>query len=114
MFEDLEDISESNDFLNLLLDNIAAGVLIADGEGRIHRYNQTLLDLFERPEAAPIELLTRQTPADREPLTLEVEPGEERHLQVSTRPLLFRGREMVLVIIHDVTAEVNQRRELER
>ncbi len=153
MFTDLEDLHESNDFLNLLLDNITAAVLIADGGGRIHRFNRSFLDLFDSPQRDPtetrfgeamrcryhgeegrpcgetthcgncvlrqtlVETLTKDVPVDRQPLTREFFRGGQastRHLELSTRKLAFKGRDMVLVIIHDVTGEVTQREELER
>lgn len=153
MFTDLEDLHESNDFLNLLLDNITAAVLIADEDGRIHRFNRSFLDLFDSPQRDPsetrfgeamrcryqgeearpcgetthcgncvlrhtfVETLTKDVPVDRQPLTREFfrdGQAELRHLELSTRRLAFKGRAMVLVIIHDVTEEVTRREELER
>ena len=153
MNSDLDDLHESNDFLNLLLDNISSAVLIADEKGRIHRFNRSFLDLFDSPQRDPtetrfgeamrcryredesrpcgetthcencilrqtlIETLTKDVPVDRAPLTREFYRegrAETRHLELSTRGLSFKGREMVLVIIHDVTDEVTQREELER
>jgi sigma-B regulation protein RsbU (phosphoserine phosphatase) len=44
---DLEDLRESNEFLNLILDNIDAAVLIADDSLQIHQVNDSFLNLFD-------------------------------------------------------------------
>jgi len=43
----LEDLRESNQFLNLILDNIDAAVLIADDSLQIHQVNDSFLNLFD-------------------------------------------------------------------
>ncbi|MFO8085042.1 MAG: SpoIIE family protein phosphatase [Desulfobacterales bacterium] len=47
MQTDLKDLKESNEFLNLLLDNINAAVLIADENFRIFQVNNFFLELFD-------------------------------------------------------------------
>ena len=44
----LEDLRESNEFLNLILDNIDAAVLIADESLQVHQVNDSFLNLFDR------------------------------------------------------------------
>jgi len=44
----LDDLRESNEFLNLLLDNINSAVLIIDEEFRIHQFNGVFHELFDR------------------------------------------------------------------
>ncbi|MEE4111397.1 MAG: SpoIIE family protein phosphatase [Desulfobacteraceae bacterium] len=43
----LQDLRESNEFLNYLLDNMGAAVLIADENYQIHQFNDSFLDLFD-------------------------------------------------------------------
>lgn len=44
---DLNDLKESNEFLNLILDNIDAAVLIADDSLQVHQVNDSFLNLFD-------------------------------------------------------------------
>ncbi len=48
MWTELENLKESNEFLNLLLDNINSAVLIADEDLKIHQFNDSFLDLFDK------------------------------------------------------------------
>ena len=43
----LQDLRESNAFLNYILDNMGAAVLIADENFRIHQFNDSFLNLFD-------------------------------------------------------------------
>jgi sigma-B regulation protein RsbU (phosphoserine phosphatase) len=45
---ELDDLKESSEFLNLLLDNIDAAVLVADENFQVHQFNRSFLDLFDR------------------------------------------------------------------
>ncbi len=45
---ELDDLKESSEFLNLLLDNIDAAVLVADEKLQIHQFNRSFLGLFDR------------------------------------------------------------------
>ena len=45
---ELKDLRESNEFLNLLLDNINSAILIADENLQIHHFNNSFLDLFDK------------------------------------------------------------------
>ena len=47
MTTELQNLKESNEFLNLLLDNINSAVLIADENLRIHQFNNSFLNLFD-------------------------------------------------------------------
>jgi phosphoserine phosphatase RsbU/P len=44
---ELKDLKESNEFLNLLLDNINSAILIADENFQIHHFNDSFLNLFD-------------------------------------------------------------------
>lgn len=48
MITDFKDLRESKEFLNLLLDNINSAVLIADENLRIHQFNNSFLNLFDK------------------------------------------------------------------
>ncbi len=47
---DLEDLKESNDFLNALYSNVTSGIFLADGEARIHNFNDAFKALFYKRE----------------------------------------------------------------
>ncbi len=47
MVPELQNLKESNEFLNLLLDNMNSAVLIADENLRIHQFNNSFLNLFD-------------------------------------------------------------------
>ena len=55
MWTELENLKESNEFLNLLLDNINSAVLIADENLRIHQFNNSFLDLFDKATESAID-----------------------------------------------------------
>ena len=44
----LEDLRESNEFLNLLLTNINSAVLIVDEHLNIHQFNDFFINLFDK------------------------------------------------------------------
>lgn len=50
MKTDLENLRESNDFLNLLLDNINSAVLISDENLQIYQFNDAFLNLFDKAQ----------------------------------------------------------------
>jgi sigma-B regulation protein RsbU (phosphoserine phosphatase) len=43
----LDDLKESNEFLNLIFENINSAILIADENMRIHQFNKSFLSLFD-------------------------------------------------------------------
>ena len=47
MAPELQNLKESNEFLNLLLDNINSAVLVADDNLQIHQFNKSFLSLFD-------------------------------------------------------------------
>ena len=55
MQTNLEDLKESNEFLNLLLDNINSAVLIADEDLQIHEFNNSFLNLFDNAAECTLE-----------------------------------------------------------
>jgi sigma-B regulation protein RsbU (phosphoserine phosphatase) len=50
----LQDLRESNEFLNLVLDNVGSAVLIADENLQIHQFNGSFLDLFDMAAEFPV------------------------------------------------------------
>jgi phosphoserine phosphatase RsbU/P len=44
----IEDLRESNDFLNTLLDHMNSAVIIVDQEGMIHHFNDVFLSIFDK------------------------------------------------------------------
>ena len=55
MWTELQNLKESNEFLNLLLDNMNSAVLIADENLKIHQFNDSFLDLFDKATESVIE-----------------------------------------------------------
>ena len=49
----LQDLRESNEFLNHILDNMGAALLIADENFRIHQFNDSFLTLFDSAAIVP-------------------------------------------------------------
>jgi len=151
MWTELEDLKESNEFLNLLLDNINSAVLIADENLQIHQFNDSFLNLFDSAAESVLEAsfgetagcvnaitenkacgqtshcaqcilrrsliqtLTDRVPVDNQPLNrvfyINGEPVD-KHLQFSTRTIMYQGRKMFLIIIYDVTDIEQQKNEL--
>ncbi len=152
MTSELQNLKESSAFLNLLLDNIDAAVLIVDEKLRVHQVNRSFLDLFDRAadqltrasfgqisgcvnavqeqkacgstsqcqfcllNDALLKTLTTPTAVNRQRLerTFYIDGRAVRkHLEFSARPIRFQGRQMILVIIYDITARERQKKELE-
>ena len=151
MWTELEDLKESNEFLNQLLDNINSAVLIADENLQIHQFNDSFLSLFDSAAESVLEAsfgettgcvnaitenkacgqtshcaqcilrrsliqtLTDRVPVDNQPLNrvfyINGEPVQ-KHLQFSTRTIMYQGRKMFLIIIYDVTDIEQQKNEL--
>ena len=151
MATELNDLKESNEFLNLLLDNINSAVLIADENLQIHQFNNSFLSLFDSAAETVLEAgfgettgcvnavvenkscgqtshcaqcilrrsliqtLTDRVPVDNQPLNrvfyINGEPVE-KHLQFSTRTIMYQGQKMFLIIIYDVTDIEQQKIEL--
>ena len=152
MLTQLQDLKESNEFLNLLLDNINSAVLIADENLQIHQFNDSFLNLFDSAAESVLEAtfgetagcvnavvenkscgqtshcaqcilkrsliqtLTDRVPVDNQPLNrvfyINGEPVE-KHLQFSTRTIMYQGEKMFLIIIYDVTDIETQKIELQ-
>ena len=55
MAPELQNLKESNEFLNLLLDNINSAVLIADENLHIHQFNNSFLNLFDTAAECTLE-----------------------------------------------------------
>ncbi|MGD9331438.1 MAG: SpoIIE family protein phosphatase [Desulfobacterales bacterium] len=142
MGTNLSDLRESNEFLNLLLDNINSAVLIADENLQIHAFNNSFLNMFDRSTDQPVktsfgqiagcvnavaenrpcgqtsqcqfcsirrsllDTLLKKAPVDRQRLErrfyIDGRPVT-KYLEFSARPIQFRGRRMIMVMIHDIT-----------
>jgi sigma-B regulation protein RsbU (phosphoserine phosphatase) len=55
MWTELQNLKESNEFLNLLLNNMNSAVLIADENLKIHQFNDSFLDLFDKATESVLE-----------------------------------------------------------
>jgi sigma-B regulation protein RsbU (phosphoserine phosphatase) len=53
---EIKDLKDSNDFLNLLLDNMDTAVLIADENLKIHEFNESFLSLFDRSYDSVVDI----------------------------------------------------------
>jgi sigma-B regulation protein RsbU (phosphoserine phosphatase) len=152
MSPELQNLKESNEFLNLLLDNINSAVLIADENLQIHQFNNSFLNLFDTAVESALEsgfgettgcvnavlenkpcgetsqcadcILRRSlvhnlidnAPVQKQSLNrvfyINGEPLT-KHLQFSSRSIMFQGQKMFLVIIYDVTDIEQQKIELQ-
>lgn len=52
---EIDNLKESNEFLNLIFDNINSAILVADEGMRIHQFNQSFLQLFDRAADRQLE-----------------------------------------------------------
>ena len=52
---ELDNLKESNEFLNLILENINSAILIADENMRIHQFNNSFLSLFDSAAERVVE-----------------------------------------------------------
>lgn len=150
---ELHNLKESNEFLNLLLDNINSAVLIADEKLQIHQFNDSFLNLFDTAAECTVESgfgeasgcvqailenkpcgetsqcadcilrqslvhnLIENSPVNKQSLDrvfyINGEPVT-KHLQFSTRSIMFQGQKMFLVIIYDVSDIEKQKIELQK
>lgn len=147
-----DDLRESNEFLNLLLNNISSAVLIADENLQIHQFNDFFVKLFDSSldtfveksfgqvtgcinavlENKPcgetsqckqcilrrslLHTILEKVPTDR--MSLERifyinGEAKQKYLEFSTRPIIYRGQKLILVIIYDVTDIEQKKIELE-
>ncbi|CAB1074819.1 Serine phosphatase RsbU, regulator of sigma subunit [Olavius algarvensis Delta 1 endosymbiont] len=153
MAPELQNLKESNEFLNLLLDNINSAVLIADENLQIHQFNNSFLNLFDTAVESVLEAgfgettgcvnavlenkpcgetsqcancilrrslvsnLIDDAPVNKQSLNrvfyINGEPLT-KHLQFSSRSIMFQGQKMFLVIIYDVTDIEQQKIELQK
>lgn len=150
---DLDDLRDSKEFLNLILDNMGAAVLIADEDLQIHQFNRSFLNLFDRAAESPdlktfgefsgcvnavtegkpcgrtsacgacilrrslLRTLIADVPVDRKPLDRVFYirgQAVRKHLHITTRRIVYRGRTMILVILYDVTDIERQKVELQQ
>ena len=61
MWTELKNLKESNEFLNLLLDNINSAVIIADENLQIHQFNDSFLDLFDKATESVLDATFGET-----------------------------------------------------
>ncbi len=144
----IENLRESNEFLNALLDNMNSAVLIVDQERKIHHFNDVFLSIFDKEPSqvnerrcgeamgcfysveekmscgdtshcadcplrhSIISAFTERVPVVKARLTREFmfkDGFEIKHLEFSTRYLSFHGKQMIVVIIYDITELENRR-----
>lgn len=48
----LDDLRESNEFLNAVIDNINSAIFVLDQEIRVHQFNHSFQQLFDKSEEA--------------------------------------------------------------
>jgi sigma-B regulation protein RsbU (phosphoserine phosphatase) len=147
------DFRESNEFLNLLLDNINIAVLLADANLRIQHVNSSFLQLFGKPKEdvltkgfgratdckyrveenkecgetsqcddCPVRRSISKTMLENIPVDkmrmqrvfyISGRPVT-KYLEITTRPIQFQGRKMILVILYDVTGMEEQKIQLQQ
>lgn len=138
---DPENLRESTEFLNTVLDNMESAVLLLDKEMRIHHVNRRFLELFRPPgeevlgaycgnalscghaveesaecgkssrcgecglRAAAAQALAGEIPRRSRLVRRFYVRGrpERKHLDYSCRHMAYKGRDMALVVLHDVT-----------
>jgi phosphoserine phosphatase RsbU/P len=144
----INELKESNDFLNTLLDQITSAVFIADKHMRVHSVNNALETLFYKDKEQLIGNLygnavgcafavlegkvcgttshcdecllrsslfrafTEKVPTVRERIKREFFIGNKpvlKYLQFSTKYIQYHGKEMVLIIVDDITEIETQR-----
>ena len=149
----IPDLKESNEFLNILYDNITSAILIVDHDIKIQAFNNSFGTLFRKDNDEIIEArcgnalgcihtynenvecgqtsncdtctlrnsliraFLHKVPTTKSIVDRQFVIGGEifrKHFQFSTRTILFENREMVLVIIDDITTEKQQQEELDR
>lgn len=136
-----EDLRESTEFLNAVLDNMESAVLLLDKELRIHHANRRFMELFQPSgrdvlgsccgnalscghaveEGVECGKSSRCGDCDLRRSALQALSGgtprrsrlarrfhvlgkpERKHLDISCRPMTYRGRAMALAVLHDVT-----------
>ena len=79
MWTELEDLKESNEFLNLLLDNINSAVLIADENLQIHQFNNSFLSLFDSAAESVLEASFGETAGCVNAITENKACGQTSH-----------------------------------
>jgi len=79
MWAELEDLKESNEFLNLLLDNINSAVLIADENLQIHQFNDSFLTLFDSAAESVLEASFGETAGCVNAITENKSCGQTSH-----------------------------------
>jgi phosphoserine phosphatase RsbU/P len=145
---EINELKESNDFLNTLLDHITSAVFIADKHMRVHSVNNALQTLFYRDKeqivgnlygnavgcafavlegkvcgttshcdecllrSSLFRAFTEKVPTVRERIKREFFIGNKsvlKYLQFSTKYIQYHGKEMVLIIVDDITEIETQR-----
>ncbi len=124
---DLLRADRDSEFLAILFDALADGVLVIDERGIIRSASRAALELFrygaDQALNQPVSLLMRlPAPSGQESPWLAAQSvrrevtglcrdGEERALRLGVGSLMWQGREMLAITCHDVT---EQRRHTER
>jgi len=148
----LDDLRESNEFLNILLNNIVSGIFIVDKNVKIQNVNNSFEILFQKPSDKIIgelcgnalgckyavdedadcgttsncdgcslrnsilDTFLKKVPTDKEVIRREFFIDGKRTLkyyQFSTRYIQYKGQEMVLIIVDDITEREEQKIKLQ-
>ncbi len=133
-------VQNQADELNAIIISMADGVIVFDGEGRVHRTNPRLRKIYgfdpaegsmhfsdflpNAPHMSGQSLRLEETPPYRAlhgetvinfPVKLRNRLGKDLFIQVSASPIYREGRIMgAVAILHDITREETLRQELER
>jgi len=131
------DLPVTQDFLTALLDNLYTAVFVLDKHKQIRAHNNAYKHLFHtagditlnkdcdgtsqcgacRLRDTLLEPLLHQIPAVKERLTRKFfVSGQEiiKYLNFSTLPIQLAGEDMVLVLLDDVSGEIESRLEIKR
>jgi diguanylate cyclase (GGDEF)-like protein len=130
-------LKDCNEFLGALLENLVSAVFVVDEERRFQAYNQSFMSLFHKMEdeiserlcdgtsgcqacklrdSLP-EALTFKIPAYKERLTQKFYIGSRevvRYFLYSTQHLDVKGEKMIMVILDDITGQVEADLRLKR
>ncbi len=90
----------------------AASLFSIDLPALVHRAISSLVDIEDFVQVASRAIAKTGRYVCR--AAIADNPGAQRHVEVRAAPILHRGNERILVLIHDVTARERTRRELQQ
>lgn len=130
-------LKDSGQFLTALMDNLVSAVFVVDRDHRFQAYNQSFIDLFHKTEddvadrlcdgtsgckacklrdSLP-DALTFKVPAYKERLTQKFHVGDReliRYFLYSTQNIKVNGESVILVILDDVSHQMEADLSLKR